>query len=216
VSLQAYRGRAGQAPVAAVRLVALTSERLHRPGRGGCSATGRLRYRIRKFRRLASKMRRGDMKTRTILASLVVVLCGVALGFAAETDMTKYMGTWKLNDAKSKFGPGAVKNTTVTYAPAGENQVKITTDGVDKDGKPTHTEWTGKFDGKDYPVTGATEYDTRAYTPSGQHSLSMTIKKGGKTVITGKVSVAADGKTRTVTTTGAEPSMNNTAVYDKQ
>ena len=156
------------------------------------------------------------MKTRTILGSLVVVLVGVALGFAADTDLSKYIGTWKLNEAKSKFGPGSGKNTTVVYAPAGDNQVKVTTDGTDKDGKPSHTDWTGKFDGKDYPVTGTTEYDTRAYSPAGQQELTMTIKKGGKTVMTGKIQVSRDGKSRTVITSGSEPSMNVTAVYDKQ
>jgi len=30
-----------------------------------------------------------------------------------------------------------------------EAKVKITTDGIDADGKPAHSEWTGKFDGKD-------------------------------------------------------------------
>jgi len=155
------------------------------------------------------------MKTRTILASLVVFLAGVAFGLA-QTDASAYMGTWKLNEGKSKFGPGATKNTMVTYTAAGDNMVKVVTDGTDKDGKAVHTEWSGKFDGKDYKVTGTDMYDTRSYLPAGKHSLSMIIKKGDKTVITGKVSVATDGKTRTVTTTGADPSMNNEAVYDKQ
>ncbi len=155
------------------------------------------------------------MKTRTILASLVVLLSGVTLALAANVDLTPNMGTWKLNEAKSKFSPGAIKNTTVVYAPAADGMIKVTTDGTDGSGKPSHTEWTGKFDGKDYPVTGA-EYDSRAYTPSGMHSLSMTIKKGGKVVVTGKITVSPDGKSRTVTTMGAEPSMNNTAVYDKE
>ena len=153
------------------------------------------------------------MKTRSVLAVLVF-LAGVGLCLA-DTDVTMQMGTWKLNEGKSKFAPGAGKNTTVVYAPAGD-MIKITTDGVDKDGKATHNEWTGKFDGKDYPVTGATNHDARSYTIVGKHSLSFTAKQGGKTVVTGKVSVAADGKSRTVTTTGGDPSMNNTAVYDKQ
>jgi len=50
------------------------------------------------------------MKTRTILASLVVFLAGVAFGLA-QTDASAYMGTWKLNEGKSKFGAGATKNT---------------------------------------------------------------------------------------------------------
>lgn len=154
------------------------------------------------------------MKTRTALAFLVVFLAGLGLVLAAETDLTMQMGTWKLNEGKSKFAAGAGKNTTVVYSAAGD-MIKCVTDGVDKDGKPMHTEWTGKFDGKDYPVTGG-PYDSRAYTIVGKHSLSMTIKKGGKTVATGKITVAADGKSRTVTTSGDDPTMNNTAVYDKQ
>ena len=155
------------------------------------------------------------MKTRTLVAALMVVLSSVALSLAADVDVTANMGTWKLNEAKSQFSPGATKNQTVVYAPAGD-MVKVTTDGTGKDGKPVHTEWTGKFDGKDYPVTGSSEGDSRSYIASGKHSLSMTIKQAGKVVATGKITVALDGKSRTVTTTGAEPSMNNTAVYDKQ
>jgi hypothetical protein len=155
------------------------------------------------------------MKTRTILASLVVFLCGAVVGLAAETDLSKFMGTWKLNEGKSKFAPGAAKNTSVTYATSGDS-IKITTDGMDKDGKPTHTEWTGKFDGKDYPVAGAAEHDSRSYTPASHHSLSMNVKKDGKTIVTGTINLSPDGKSRTVITKGSEPSMNNSAVYDKQ
>ena len=154
------------------------------------------------------------MKTRTILASLAVFLAGVGLCFAADPNM----GTWKLNDAKSKFSPGATKNNTVVYAPAGD-MVKVTADGVDKDGKAEHNEWTGKFDGKDYPVVGGAGYDSRAYTKVDDHTMSMTIKNAGKVVATGKIVVSADGKSRTVTTVGSDPkmtAMNNTGVYDKQ
>jgi hypothetical protein len=154
------------------------------------------------------------MKTRTILASLVVFLAGYALCFAADPNM----GTWKLNDAKSKFSAGATKNNTVVYAPAGD-MVKVTVDGVDKDGKPTHNEWTGKFDGKEYPVTGDPNSDSRAYTRAGKHTMSLTSKKAGKVTATGKIVVAGDGKSRTVSVTGTDASgkeMNITAVYDKQ
>ncbi|MEP6995402.1 MAG: hypothetical protein ABI968_12825 [Acidobacteriota bacterium] len=154
------------------------------------------------------------MKTRTILASMAVFFAGLALCFAADANM----GTWKLNEAKSKFSPGANKNMTVVYAGAGD-MVKVTVDGVDKDGKAIHSEWTGKFDGKDYPVTGSAGEDSRAYTKVDDHTLDMTSKKAGKVSITGKVAVAADGKSRTVTMSGTESNgtaTNVTAVYDKQ
>jgi carbamoylphosphate synthase large subunit len=154
------------------------------------------------------------MRTRTILASLAVFFAGFALCFAADPSM----GTWKLNDAKSKFSPGATKNTTVVYAAAGDN-VKVTVDGVDKDGKATHNEWTGKFDGKDYPVVGDPNSDARAYKKVDDHTLELTVKKGGKVTATGRIVEAADGKSRTVTTSGVDSSgkeMKNMAVFDKQ
>ena len=106
------------------------------------------------------------MRTRTTLAALAVFFAGIALCLAEDA----HMGTWKLNEAKSKFAPGAAKNTTVVYEAAGDN-VKVTVDGVDKDGKPTHNEWTGKFDGKDYPVTGDPTSDARSYKEVNDHTM---------------------------------------------
>jgi hypothetical protein len=97
------------------------------------------------------------MKAKTILVTLAVLFIGAAVCFAADANM----GTWKLNETKSKFGAGATKNTTVVYEAAGD-MVKVTVDGVDSDGKPVHSEWTGKFDGKDYPVTGDPNSDARS------------------------------------------------------
>src|SRR5215471_3520260 len=91
----------------------------------------------------------GHMKTTTTGLTLALCFFGAAVCFAADPQM----GTWKLNEAKSKFSPGVPKLHTVVYETAGDN-VKVTVDGTDKDGKSTHNEWTGKFDGKDYPVTG--------------------------------------------------------------
>jgi hypothetical protein len=92
-------------------------------------------------------------------------------------------------------------------------------DGTDRNGQPAHNEWTGKFDGKDYPVTGDPESDTRSYKQVNDHTLTLTIKKGGKVTLTGRIVVSADGKTRTVTTNGTDPQgkkFTSMAVYDKQ
>jgi hypothetical protein len=154
------------------------------------------------------------MKARMIVLTLALLIVGVAVGFAADVNL----GTWKLNEAKSKFSPGASKNNTVVYETAGDN-VKITGDGTDKDGKPTHTEWTGKFDGQDYPVTGDPTSDTRSYKRITDHTLSFTAKKGGKVTTTGRIVVAVDGKSRTVTTSGTDAmgkKVTSMAVYDKQ
>jgi hypothetical protein len=154
------------------------------------------------------------MKTRTILGSLAAFFAVAALAFAADANM----GTWKLNDSKSTFGAGAAKSTSVVYEASGDS-VKVTVNAVDKDGKAAQNVWVGKYDGKDYPVTGTAPYDSRSYTKVDDHTTNMTIKKGGKVVATGKIVVAADGKSRTVTVTPTDPNMtalSQNAVYDKQ
>ena len=83
-----------------------------------------------------------------------------------------FTGTWKLNEAKSKLAPKAPKNNTVVYASVGDS-VKVTVDGVDSAGKLTHNEWTGKYDGKDYPVTGDPTSDMRSYTKIDDHTLGV-------------------------------------------
>lgn len=155
-----------------------------------------------------------SMKTKTILLTLATLLAAVAVCFAADANM----GTWKLNEAKSKIGPGTPKNTTVVYAAEGDS-IKVTVDGVEADGKPAHNEWTGKFDGKDYPLTGDPMADSRSYKRVNARTLDLTNKKGGKVILTGRVVVSADGKTRTVTTSATDAKgkkITSTAVYDKQ
>lgn len=155
------------------------------------------------------------MKKRTTVLTLAAVFAAVLAGFAAANPN---MGTWKLNEAKSKIAAGAPRNNTVVYAAAGDS-VKVTVDGVDGNGTPAHNEWTGKFDGKDYPVTGDPTSDTRAYKRVNARTLAMTFKKGGKVTQTGRIVVSADGKSRTVTLSATDATgkkTRTTAVYDKQ
>ena len=129
------------------------------------------------------------MKARATVLTLALCFVGAAVCFAADG----FMGTWKLNEAKSKLAPGTGKNSTVVYEAAGDD-VKVTVDGTDSDGKPIHHEWTGKFDGKDYPVTGDPSSDARSYKKVDDHTLTFTGKKAGKVTITGRVVISADGK----------------------
>jgi len=156
----------------------------------------------------------GDMKAKTIVLTLALYFCAAAVCYAQDVQM----GTWKLNEAKSKLAAGVTKNHTVAYEAAGD-KLKVTVDGTDRDGKATHNEWTGKFDGKDYPVTGDPTSDARSYKQIGKRTLALTVKKGGKVTVTGRIVTSADGKSRTVTTRGTDPQgkkFKSTAVYDKQ
>ena len=156
------------------------------------------------------------MKARTTLVAVVSFVAGLAIAYAADSPL---VGTWKLNEAKSKYTAGATKNHTVVYSMQGDS-IKVVVDGTDKDGKAVHNEWVGKFDGKDYPVVGSSvQGDSRSYTVVDERTLNMTVKKDGKVLGTGTVKVSADGKSRTVDTTSADPKnpgLTATAVYDKQ
>lgn len=155
------------------------------------------------------------MKARAVILTLALCFVGVAASYGADET---FMGTWKLNEAKSKLSPGAAKNGTVVYEVSGDS-VKVTIDGTGADGAPTHSEWTGKLDGKDYPVTGASDEDARAVKKIDDHTLAFTVKKNGKITESGRIVVAADGKSRTVTTHGTDAKgmkISATAVYDKQ
>ncbi len=153
------------------------------------------------------------MKTKTMVVTLTLSLAAAAVCLASPQ-----MGTWKLNEAKSKLNPAAPKNNTVVYAAAGDS-VKITVDGTDKDGKPTHNEWVGKFDGKDYPVTGDPTSDMRSYKTVDANTLELVVKKGGKVTASGKIVLSADGKSRTVSVSATDAEgkkVESMTWYDKQ
>src|ERR1700752_143316 len=99
------------------------------------------------------------MKTKTIGLGVLLSVAAAAICFASNPTL----GTWKLNESKSTFGDGAGKSTMVVWKKAGD-QDKCIVDGIDAAGKKTHTVWIGKLDGKDYPVTGDAQSNTRSFT----------------------------------------------------
>jgi hypothetical protein len=153
------------------------------------------------------------MNTKTIGLTLLLSVAAAAMCFANNPTL----GTWKLNEGKSTFGDGAGKSTLVVWEKL-HGQNKCTVDGTDADGKKTHSVWTGKLDGKDYPITGDAQSDTRSFKKTGENTLEMVSKKDGKEVGDGTIVVAADGKTRTVTSTirnAKGVKVTSTQFYDK-
>lgn len=155
---------------------------------------------------------------RNRIIAVVVVLLAVAAGacFAANAQL----GTWKLNETKSKLQAGMGKNNTVAYTEEKGDRVKVTVDGVDKDGSPRHSVWVGKFDGKAYPIKGKNiPTDSIAYKMVDDRTNEITAMKNGKIMWSGTITVSKDGKSRTVTTTGTDEKgkkFKSVAIYDKQ
>ena len=144
----------------------------------------------------------------------------VAIGSqSALAQSDPFLGTWVLNPAKSKYQPGPPpKEQTNVYEAAGQG-VKVTTKGTDAAGKPTMTSYTASYDGKDYPVTGNPDWDMTSLKRVNPNTVEFTRKKAGKVVQTGSQVISADGKTRTITTTGVNAQgqkISNIAVYEKK
>jgi hypothetical protein len=154
-------------------------------------------------------------KSRTIFVALALLLTTTTVTFAANA----LMGTWKLDESKSKFASGATKNTMVTYTPAKGDMIKCTVDGVDKNGKPIRWTWVGKFDGRPYQIKGSPSFDSLTYKPVNDRTNKTTATKDGKVVMTATITVAKDGKSRLVTLTGTDASgkrVTDKTYYDKQ
>jgi hypothetical protein len=155
---------------------------------------------------------------RVLFVLSLLVLCSGPM-FAQDNP---FVGTWKLNLAKSKFDPGpAPKSLTRTIVAQG-NGAKYTLDGVAADGKPFSYSFTVKYDGKDYPVTGTGMpggADTIAIKLVGTNKAEATEKKGGKEVGKAEAEVSEDGKVSTVKIKGKTldgKEFHSEAVYDKQ
>jgi hypothetical protein len=169
---------------------------------------------------LTDRIRKGERKMRTkSFAVAVSFALFVSSTLCAETDVTA--GTWKLNAAESKYTPAAqARYETINIEAVGDNMdFKVILDGTDSAGQKVHAEWTGKYDGKDYPVTGSPDIDSLAYTKRDDRHYDSTNKRSGKVRGTAKIVYSADGKTRTVTSSGTNSKgkkVSATAVYDKQ
>jgi len=153
------------------------------------------------------------MKTRITAVVTALSFAATVACFAANPQM----GTWKLNEGKSKIAPGMGKSTTVIYSEQGD-KIKVTVDGMDKDGKPTHGVWAGKWDGKAYKATGNLAWDSAAYKVVDDYTNDITTWKNGKVAWTGHITVSKDGKSRTVTVNGTDANgkkFTSKAVYDK-
>jgi hypothetical protein len=154
------------------------------------------------------------MKVRAFMLALAICVAGATVSLAQDLNI----GTWKLNEAKSQIPAGSIKNTTVVYQAQGDS-MKVITDGFGGDGKPMHTEWTGKLDGKDYPLTGDPRANARSIKKTDDHHMALANKMNGKVVTTGSIVIAKDGKSRTLSASATDPSgkkLTSLAYYDKQ
>jgi hypothetical protein len=153
---------------------------------------------------------------------LVSVILGVLAGSILLAQGNPFLGTWKLNVAKSKYNPGpAPKSLTRTTEVQGSGE-KVTNEGTAADGSRISYSYTLNYDGKDSPISGTG-------TPSGGDAMNTkridsnttegTTKKAGNVLTTSRLVVSKDGKVLTLTAKGPNAkgqAVSNVLVFDKQ
>ena len=154
---------------------------------------------------------------RKLLVCLSVLVLATAFAGQARAG-DNWVGSWKLNAAKSKLGSNAIRPQTLKFETTADG-IKLTSDGTDGEGKPMHGGYTSKFDGKDVAWAGNPMADTAAPKKIDDNTYENVWKKAGKATVTAKVSVSKDGKTMTISQTGTDAKgapVSSVAVYDRQ
>jgi hypothetical protein len=127
------------------------------------------------------------------------------------------IGTWKLNLEKSTYiGNQPPKSQTNTFSGEGQQFID-TVEGVNAQGQAVKVVFQHIYDGMPHPTPGSPDWDSVAYTRSG-NTINFNRFKNGKTVQIGELLIAP-GKTFTLIVGGT--AANNqpfytVSVFDKQ
>jgi len=150
------------------------------------------------------------------IVGFVATVGAIAIAFAAGSDPV--VGTWQLNVSKSTFGGPAPKSQTRTYTQSGSS-ITLVMKTVGADGKESTMKTTYQLDGKDYPVTGAPDYDSLSAKQLNPQTASFTLKRAGKAVGRTSRTVSHDGKQMTskISATSAKGEQSESVmVFDRQ
>jgi hypothetical protein len=156
---------------------------------------------------------------KSFLVGALVVCAVMVFSSSVVLAADNWLGTWKLNVEKSKVSPGPAPKSLTLKFEASQGVIKLTSDGVNAEGKATHGTYASKFDGKDVPWEGNPEADTAAAKKIDDSTYDNVWKKGGKVTVTAKAVVSKDGKTLTISQTGKNAkgeAVNTTSVFEKQ
>jgi hypothetical protein len=123
----------------------------------------------------------------------------LTLLIAASTALAAdpFLGTWKLNLAKSRFlSDESMQELTITWAAQGD-KLRVSGAGTSADGRPIRYSYDPIYDGKDYPPAGVWNWDAVSNNQVDENTREDRYKKNGKMIRVERRTVSPDGKTLT-------------------
>lgn len=144
------------------------------------------------------------------------IFCLLALHAFAQADRDQAIGAWRFDSAASTYESGpAPRESTRVFARSGD-KIRFLHTGIAADGQPFRTEYTAAYDGRDYPVTGSTRYDTVSQKMIDARTVELTFRLRGEITVTARRVISPDGKQMTVLAEGKNPDgspFRNVLVY---
>lgn len=156
------------------------------------------------------------MFRRFIAATALLI---VVLGFSSFAQQPPWFGTWQqVPPPKPWFDPWPYQKVTLRIEPS-DDGLRVVYDMVRRRGGVTHMEWTGRFDGGDYPIQGVDYVLTNAYRKLSDRSYEIVVKVDGRVAAIATAVVSPDGGTLNVETREQDSqgkSVTTTASYRKR
>jgi hypothetical protein len=158
------------------------------------------------------------MKLKRLFTVFAILLLTLAAAGQVLAQGDPFVGTWKLDVAKSKFDPGpAPQSQTRTWGADG----KVGVEGINAAGKPMSYGYPIMKDGKEYPTIGAipNKADTISTKRINDNTVEANFVRGGKPAETTKFEVSKDGKMLTIDAKGTNAdgsAFHNVTVWEKQ
>lgn len=134
-------------------------------------------------------------------AGLLVFILSMLACTTAMARQDPFLGTWKLDLAKSKFNSGLPPKSTIVKFEARQDGYKVLFTTVTAQGRTTHRQVIFLFNGKQRPVPGAAHPTTVENKRVNSRTIVNLVRVNGKVTDRARIVLSRDGKTRTVTET---------------
>jgi hypothetical protein len=152
---------------------------------------------------------------RYVKLALMLLLLTPAIALIAADP---FIGTWKLNTAKSKFKTGTpYQEVTITVSDSGSDVDVIAK--ATAGGAPFSLHYTVPANGGTGKIIESSSYDAVSEKILNATEHEISFSKGGKVIYTTHSKVSKDGKTLTVTSKGTNSTgqvVDFITTYDKQ